>query len=204
MLTQRLRGYAKVSFWHTFAHYFLFFIFLIKYICPLLKKADHWCDSHCQKMFRLKEKTKGGWLVLQIGHWKSFWPCKLDLPTQYADRDVARWEIDQMDKFLHLHCHIFHHYEWNSRRFSFLLTGGWDKGTFYPLSYLFWSWKGLARCYAKLGILTWIKGFSVNARNLQRIEVMHLFYANDTLILCGAEENQLRNLRVILLIFEAV
>lgn len=67
-------------------------------------------------MFRLKEKTKGGWLVLQIGHWKSFWPCKLDLPTQYADRDVARWEIDQMDKFLHLHCHIFHHYEWNSQK----------------------------------------------------------------------------------------
>ncbi|WMV09233.1 hypothetical protein MTR67_002618 [Solanum verrucosum] len=50
----------------------------------------------------------------------------------------------------------------------------------------------------------WIRGFEVAKNNNQRMEITHLQYADDTLIFCGAEEEQLKYLRVILILFEAI
>jgi hypothetical protein len=49
-----------------------------------------------------------------------------------------------------------------------------------------------------------VAGFSVGSRNNPGLNVSHLLFANDTLILCGADEEHLRNLQCLFLCFEAV
>ena len=49
-----------------------------------------------------------------------------------------------------------------------------------------------------------VAGFSVGSRNNPGLSVSHLLFADDTLILCRADEEQLRNLRCLFLCFEAV
>lgn len=51
------------------------------------------------------------------------------------------------------------------------------------------------------GLLT---GFEVGMEQTTRLVVSHLFYADDALIFCGAEERQVGYLRCVLLCFEAV
>jgi len=46
-------------------------------------------------------------------------------------------------------------------------------------------------------------GFAVGPRESKAIEVNHLLFADDTLIFCGAQEEQIRHLRCIFLFFEA-
>jgi hypothetical protein len=46
-------------------------------------------------------------------------------------------------------------------------------------------------------------GFAVGHRESEAIIVNHLLFADDTLILCGAQEEQIRHLRCIFLCFEA-
>ncbi|WMV37954.1 hypothetical protein MTR67_031339 [Solanum verrucosum] len=50
----------------------------------------------------------------------------------------------------------------------------------------------------------WITGFEVSTNNERSLEVTHLKYADDTLIFCDADEEQLRYLRVILVLFEGM
>ncbi|KAH0658710.1 hypothetical protein KY289_027458 [Solanum tuberosum] len=50
----------------------------------------------------------------------------------------------------------------------------------------------------------WLKGFDVSRDGAGSLEVTHLQYADDTLIFCGVEEEQLKYLRVILVLFEGV
>ena len=50
----------------------------------------------------------------------------------------------------------------------------------------------------------WLSGFEVAKNSGESLEVTHLQYADDTLIFCGAEEEQLRYLRVILVLFEGI
>ncbi|WMV39938.1 hypothetical protein MTR67_033323 [Solanum verrucosum] len=47
-------------------------------------------------------------------------------------------------------------------------------------------------------------GFDVAREGTERLEVTHLQYADDTLIFCDAEEEQLKYLRVILVLFEGI
>ncbi|XP_059446327.1 uncharacterized protein LOC132177866 [Corylus avellana] len=49
-----------------------------------------------------------------------------------------------------------------------------------------------------------VAGFSVGSRNNPGLSVSHLLFADDTLILCGADEEHLKNLRCLFLCFEAV
>ncbi|WMV22162.1 hypothetical protein MTR67_015547 [Solanum verrucosum] len=48
------------------------------------------------------------------------------------------------------------------------------------------------------------QGFDVSRDGAESLEVTHLQYVDDTLIFCGAEEEQLKYLRVILVLFEGV
>uniref|UniRef100_A0A0V0GP66 Putative ovule protein n=1 Tax=Solanum chacoense TaxID=4108 RepID=A0A0V0GP66_SOLCH len=48
----------------------------------------------------------------------------------------------------------------------------------------------------------WIKGFEVAREGIDSLEVTHLQYADDTLTFCDAEEDQLKHLRLILVLFE--
>jgi hypothetical protein len=48
-----------------------------------------------------------------------------------------------------------------------------------------------------------LTGFSVGSRDTEAFVVNHLMFADDTLIFCGAQEEQIRHLRCILLCFEA-
>lgn len=48
----------------------------------------------------------------------------------------------------------------------------------------------------------WLRGFEVSRPKVDNVEITHLQYADDTLILCDADEGQLKMLRVILVLFE--
>jgi hypothetical protein len=48
-----------------------------------------------------------------------------------------------------------------------------------------------------------LTGFSVSSRDSEALVVNHLLFADDTLIFCGAQEEQIRHLRCIFLCFEA-
>lgn len=50
----------------------------------------------------------------------------------------------------------------------------------------------------------WISGFEVGTNNASYLEVTHLQYADDTLIFCDANKEQLKYLRVILVLFEGI
>ncbi|WMV40308.1 hypothetical protein MTR67_033693 [Solanum verrucosum] len=64
--------------------------------------------------------------------------------------------------------------------------------------------EGLNRMIKTANTRGWLKGFDVSRDGAESLEVTHLQYADDTLIFCGAEEEQLKNLRVILVLFEGV
>ena len=49
-----------------------------------------------------------------------------------------------------------------------------------------------------------LRGFDVARIGERNLEITHLQYADDTLILCDAEEDQLMTLRVILVLFEGI
>ncbi|XP_059285175.1 uncharacterized protein LOC132038538 [Lycium ferocissimum] len=50
----------------------------------------------------------------------------------------------------------------------------------------------------------WMKGFQVNFNADNNMEITHLQYADDTLIICDANRDRLRYLRMIFIIFEAI
>lgn len=50
----------------------------------------------------------------------------------------------------------------------------------------------------------WLKGFTVLEENNWKVKISHIFYADNTLPLYGAEKQQIMYLRAMLLIFEAV
>lgn len=57
---------------------------------------------------------------------------------------------------------------------------------------------GLSKMIKIANLRGWLRGFHVAGEGAERLEVTHLQYANDTLIFCNAEENQLKYLRLIL------
>lgn len=50
----------------------------------------------------------------------------------------------------------------------------------------------------------WIKGFKMEGHSGNNIEISHSLYADDTLLMCEADRNQVLHLRVVLLAFEVV
>ncbi|WMV49679.1 hypothetical protein MTR67_043064 [Solanum verrucosum] len=60
--------------------------------------------------------------------------------------------------------------------------------------------EGLNHMFRKAKTNGWVRGFSAQAG----MEITHLFYADDALIFCEAEETQTRHLRTILTIFEGI
>ncbi|KAG5585379.1 hypothetical protein H5410_045813 [Solanum commersonii] len=63
------------------------------------------------------------------------------------------------------------------------------------------NWKYVMKM---LNLIGWIRGFDVAREGTESLEVTHLQYADDTLIFCDAEEEQLKYLRVILYLFEGI
>jgi hypothetical protein len=49
-----------------------------------------------------------------------------------------------------------------------------------------------------------ISGFTVGSSELNRVNVSHLLFADDTLVFCGANESQIRHVGALLVSFEAV
>ncbi|WMV37015.1 hypothetical protein MTR67_030400 [Solanum verrucosum] len=87
---------------------------------------------------------------------------------------------------------------------SLELKGGLRQGD--PLSpFLFLLvMEGLNNMLKTANTNGWLRGFDVANDGKESLEVTHLQYADDTLIFCGAEEEQLRYLRVILVLFEGI
>ena len=50
----------------------------------------------------------------------------------------------------------------------------------------------------------WIKGFNISNQSGLNLQISHLLYADDTLIFCDAKTEQVSNIRVVLVIFEAI
>lgn len=50
----------------------------------------------------------------------------------------------------------------------------------------------------------WIRGFNVARNGGENLEVTHLQYADDTLLMCKGDKKQLKTLRVILVLFEGI
>ncbi|XP_019246460.1 PREDICTED: uncharacterized protein LOC109226112 [Nicotiana attenuata] len=53
-------------------------------------------------------------------------------------------------------------------------------------------------------INNWIKGFNISYKAASNLEITHLQYADDTLVFCDADREQLRMMRVIFVLFEAI
>ena len=75
-----------------------------------------------------------------------------------------------------------------------------------PLSpYLFiLAMEGLSQLLARAKELQWIQGFQVGSNPATTVNVSHLLYADDTLIFCGADREQVSNLNTTLIVFEAI
>ncbi|WMV20737.1 hypothetical protein MTR67_014122 [Solanum verrucosum] len=63
--------------------------------------------------------------------------------------------------------------------------------------------EGLGSLMRRAATNNWIKGFSIKNRNNEIMEVTHLLFADDTVVFCEAEQEQICYLRVIRVIFEA-
>ncbi|XP_059294623.1 uncharacterized protein LOC132047621 [Lycium ferocissimum] len=64
--------------------------------------------------------------------------------------------------------------------------------------------EGLSKMLVTAGQHRWIKGFNPCIRNQGELEITHLLYADDSLIFCEPEREQIYHLKLILLLFEAV
>ncbi|WMV52976.1 hypothetical protein MTR67_046361 [Solanum verrucosum] len=64
--------------------------------------------------------------------------------------------------------------------------------------------EGLNYMVRKANELGWIRGFGAYTNRANNMEITHLLYADDSLVFCGAEVSQIRHLRAILTIFEAI
>jgi hypothetical protein len=78
-----------------------------------------------------------------------------------------------------------------------------DKKIFFPLCCLWWLWRPLSRMLAAALDQGNLTGFSMGSRDSEALVVNHLLFPDDTLIFCGAQEEQIRHLRCIFLCFEA-
>ncbi|XP_060216840.1 uncharacterized protein LOC132644271 [Lycium barbarum] len=64
--------------------------------------------------------------------------------------------------------------------------------------------EGLSNMIQTTKVKGWVRGFQVDNRLVNNLEVTHLQYADDTLVFCEAVEEQILVMRVIFIIFEAV
>ena len=69
-----------------------------------------------------------------------------------------------------------------------------------PILFLL-AMEGLNYMVRKANELGWIKGFGAYANRDTNIEITHLLYADDSLVFCEAEVDQISHLRAILVIF---
>nr|XP_016485156.1 PREDICTED: uncharacterized protein LOC107805603 [Nicotiana tabacum] len=63
---------------------------------------------------------------------------------------------------------------------------------------------GLTQMMEKAKEMQWIQGFQVGRNPDIAVTISHLLYADDTLVLCGAESSQVSYLNLTLLIFESL
>ena len=114
----------------------------------------------------------------------------------------------KMDEVLHQHCEILCFNKWLSYRF--FLIGFFSSQRHLrqedPLSpFLFIiAMEGLNDMLKIAQEKSWLRGFRVSSRVGADLEITHLQYADDTLVFCDANQNQLKILRVIFVLFEAI
>ena len=102
----------------------------------------------------------------------------------------------------------------SSVRFSVLINGtpcgffssskGLRQGDSLSLLLFVLVMEALSRLMDRAVEREYIEGFSVDNYNASALRVSHMFFANDTLVFCGAARDQLYNLKGVLLCFEAV
>ncbi|XP_016464777.1 putative mitochondrial protein AtMg01250 [Nicotiana tabacum] len=99
-------------------------------------------------------------------------------------------------------------------RFSILINGspegffptykGLRQGDPLSLFLFIIAMEGLNNMIKAAKVNLWVKGFEVDMNGPNSLEITHLQYADDTLVFCDAEEEQLRFLRIILVLFEGI
>jgi hypothetical protein len=111
-------------------------------------------------------------------------------------------KMEGSDTFLYFYGEIFYSCEWNPVGF-FYSSRDLRQGD--PLSpFLFVVvMKALSRMLIATLDQGNLTGFSVGSRESETLVVNHLLFPDDTLIFCGAQEEQIRHLRCIFLCFEA-
>ncbi|WMV25761.1 hypothetical protein MTR67_019146 [Solanum verrucosum] len=140
--------------------------------------------------------------------------CKLDIEKAY---DHVNWEyLLRMLKKLGFGKKWIHWIKFCISTVSYsVLINGSPAGFFKaqrglrqgdPLSpFLFIiAMEGLNSMFKTANLYGWIKGFEVARAGSDSLEVTHLQYADDTLIFCDADRNQLRHLRIILVLFKGI
>ena len=73
-----------------------------------------------------------------------------------------------------------------------------------PLCYLYWLWKPLRECWIKLSMIVTCQALVWVVKREDHLLVTHLLFADDTLIFCGVDLDQVLFLHMILIWFEAV
>ena len=61
--------------------------------------------------------------------------------------------------------------------------------------------EGLDSLMRRASLNNWITGFRIKNRSNEVMDMTHLLYADDTIIFCEAEQEQICHIRIILIIF---
>lgn len=104
--------------------------------------------------------------------------------------------MDQLDQALYLHSMLFS----SDQRLSCWIFQSWKE--LGQCDFLFiLAMEGLNNMVKKAKHIGWVDGSEIERRDNSSMEITHLLYEDDTQIFCDAKVDQLKFLRVILVLF---
>ena len=138
--------------------------------------------------------------------------CKLDIEKAFDQLNWAYlvnilktngiwWWVDKMDILLHFNSEVLS-FDQQKSSWIFLYSKGVEAGGIHSVLLFILAMEGLSQLLARAKELQWIQGFQVGSNPATTVNVSHLLYADDTIIFCGADKQQVSNLNTTLIVLK--